>query len=282
MPEPLVLTDDQKVDLRRAQLDLLAEFDRVCRANDLEYFALYGTALGAVRHEGFIPWDDDLDVGMVRSEYERMTQIVNAELTDRFLFQTVDTDPHYGCMFGKLRMNESRCVDRISFGSPQHGGIFLDVFPLDAKATKRWARFEQRMMRYVGFRVLYLKAGYLFMRGTSVPSRIIQFIARTSIRVVPRRLIIAVNDRYTRLGGKASPAEYVSLFGGYLYDADTVDPAWIRPLERVPFEDATIPVFANIDAYLSKIYGDYRQPPPPDKQIGHHELVELDFDTTDR
>jgi lipopolysaccharide cholinephosphotransferase len=186
-------------------------------------------------------------------------------------------------MFGKLRMDETRCVDRISFGSPQHGGIFLDVFPLDAKATKRWARFEQRLMRYVGFRVLYLKAGYLFMRGTSVPSRIIQFIARTTIRVVPRRLIIALTKRHTRLGGNAAnPYAYVSLFGGYLYDSDTIDPSWIRPLVKVPFEDTTIPVFANIDAYLTRIYGDYRQPPPPDKQIGHHELVELVFDTTDR
>jgi lipopolysaccharide cholinephosphotransferase len=279
-PDPLALTDDQKAALRRAQVDLLVEFDRVCKAHDLEYFALYGTALGAVRHGGFIPWDDDLDIGMVRSSYDRMTQLINDELGERFLFQTVDTDPAYGCMFGKLRTTDTRCVDRISFGSPQHGGIFMDVFPLDIKATKRWAKFEQRMMRYIGFRFLYLKAGYLFMRGTSLLSRIIQAIARVTIRFIPRRLIIAVMERHSRLGGDEPAAEYVSLYGGYVYDRDTIDPAWIHPLTDVPFEDVTIPMFANADAYLTQIYDDYRQLPPLEQQSGHHEIVELDLGPT--
>lgn len=277
MPEPLDLTDDQIRALRRAQVELLVEFDRVCKANDLEYFALYGTALGAVRHGGFIPWDDDLDVGMVRSDYDRMTQIINDELGDRFHFQTVRSDPHYGCMFGKLRTVDTRCVDRISFGSPQRGGIFMDVFPLDIKATRRWARFEQRMMRYIGFRLLYLKAGYLFMRGTSLLSRTIQLIARVTIRFIPRRLIIAVMERHSRLGGDEPAAEYVSLYGGYVYDRDTIDPDWIHPLTYVPFEDVTIPMFANSEAYLTQIYDDFRQLPPVEQQVGHHELVELDL-----
>lgn len=281
-PDPLELTDDQKVALRRAQVELLVEFDRACKAHDLEYFALYGTALGAARHGGFIPWDDDLDVGMVRSEFDRMTQVINGELGGRFFFQTVDTDPHFGCMFGKLRTIDTRCVDRISFGSPQHGGIFMDVFPLDVKATKRWARFEQRMMRYIGFRFLYLKAGYLFMRGTSLPSRIIQSIARVTIRFIPRRLIIALMERHSRLGGSEPGAEYVSLYGGYVYDRDTIDPAWIHPIAYVPFEDVTIPVFANSEAYLTQIYDDFRKLPPIEQQSGHHEIVELEFGVTDQ
>lgn len=277
MPRPLQLTPEAEVALRRAQLSLLAELDRVCTAHDLEYFALYGTALGAVRHGGFIPWDDDLDVGLLRPDYDRLTQIMDDELGEQHHFQTVRSDPHYGCMFGKLRLAGTRCVDRISFGSPQQGGIFIDVFPLDAKASKPWARFEQRLMRYVGFRLLYLKAGYLFMNGTSFLSRLTQTVARGAIRFVPRRFIISLTERHTRLGRDRAPVQYVSLFGAYVYDRDTVDAAWIHPLRSVQFEDVTIPVFADTDAYLTQIYGDYRQPPPLDQRVGVHEFVELDF-----
>jgi len=278
-PAPLQLTTEQEDGLRRAQLELLAEFDRVCSALGVEYFAMYGTALGAARHAGFIPWDDDLDVGMLRSDYDRLARGIDAELGSDFFFQTVDSDPHYGCMFGKLRLRDTRCVDRISYGSPQHGGVFIDVFPLDAKATGRWSRFEQKTMRYVGFRLLYLKAGYLFMKGTSMPSRLVQAIARGVIRVSPRRLLVAFTERHTRLGRTDPPEQYVSLFGAYVYERDTIDAAWIHPVRTVPFEDTTIPVLGDLDAYLTQIYGDYRQPPPPEQQVGHHEIVELELGT---
>ncbi|MDN5746009.1 MAG: LicD family protein, partial [Nocardioidaceae bacterium] len=275
VPDPLELTTHDEERLRAAQLELLAELDRVCAALGVEYFALYGTLLGAVRHQGFIPWDDDLDVGMLREDYDQLVARVDGELGERFFLQTVDSDPHYGCMFAKLRRNDTRCVDRISYGSAQHSGVFLDIFPLDAKASAPLARTEQKAMRYVGFRLLYLKAGYLFMRGTSLPSRIAQFVARCADRVLPRALVIKFTERHTRLGRKEAPAEYVSLFGAYLYDRDTIDASWIHPLVRVPFENTTIPAPADSAAYLTQIYGDYMTPPPPEQQVGHHEIVEL-------
>jgi lipopolysaccharide cholinephosphotransferase len=277
-PPSLELTDEDKLALRRAQLELLAEFDRVCSTLGIEYFALYGTLLGAVRHQGFIPWDDDLDVGLLRADYDRLCEAINDELGERFFFQTVDSDPHYGCMFGKLRLNGTRCVDRISYGSKQHGGIFMDVFPLDARATRGWARFEQKTMRYVGFRLLYLKARYqLPMRKDSVVARIAQVCVRSIVRVLPRRVIIALTKRHTRLGPRHDPTQYVSLFSTYRYERDTHEAAWMKPPLRIPFEDVTVPVPANADAYLSRVYGNYRQLPPPERQIGYHGLVELDF-----
>ncbi len=274
----MILTDSQKAALREAQVELLVEFDRACKVHDLEYFAMYGTALGAVRHGGFIPWDDDLDLGMLRRDYDRLTQIVDSEVGDGYMFQTVDTDPHYGCLFGKLRKEGTRCVDKISFGSPQHGGIFIDVFPLDARATGRWTSREQRIMRYVGFRLLYLKAGYhLPMRNESLLARWAQLAVRAVVHVLPRRAIIALTMRHARLGRTDSPNQYVSLFGAYFYDRDTITADWIHPLRELPFEDRTIPVFADVEAYLTQIYGDYSQPPPIEQRIGHHEIVELEF-----
>lgn len=276
-PEPLDLTDEDQERLRRAQLELLGEFDRVCRAVGVEYFAVYGTLLGAARHQGFIPWDDDLDVGMLRADYDLLCERIDDVLGERYFFQTVRSDPHYGCMFAKLRLNGTRCVDADTYGSPQHSGVFIDVFPIDAKAPGGLARREQKAMRYVGFRLMYLKARYPFMKGTSPLSRTIQAIARGVVRILPRRFLIALAERNTRRGG-SDATELVSLFGAYVYDKDTLDPAWIRPVGSLPFEDTTIPVPADPDAYLRQIYGDWRQPPPVEQQVGHHAIVELSFD----
>jgi len=271
------MSQDDIEALRAAQLEILIEFDRVCRAGGLEYFAAYGTLLGAVRHQGFIPWDDDLDVGMLRADFDRLPAVMAAELGERFFFQTVDTDPAYGCMFAKLRLNGTRCVDIDGEGSAQHSGIFIDIFPFDAKAVDGLALVEQRAMRYVGFRLLFLKARYRFMGGTSVPSRIIQFIARTGIHLVPRRAIVALIRRYSRRGPSANPAQYVSLFGAYFYDQDTLDADCIHPLTWVDFEHTKIPVLANHHTYLSRLYGNYMALPPVEDRVGHHYLVELDF-----
>jgi lipopolysaccharide cholinephosphotransferase len=212
---------------------------------------------------------------MLRADYDRLVESAAGVVGADYFLQTVDSDPDYGCMFAKLRKRDTRCVDRISYGSPQDGGVFIDIFPLDAKADGRWTRREQKIMRYVGFRLLYLKAGYLFMRGTSVPSRLIQAVARGVIRLVPRRLIIAFTARHAHLGKAVGTEQYVSLFGAYVYERDTIDASWVHPIAHLPFENVTLPVLADVDAYLTQIYGDYRQLPPPEARVGHHEIVEL-------
>lgn len=278
-PRPIDITPDEAQALKETQLELLAEFDRICRLHELPYFALYGTLLGAARHQGFIPWDDDLDLGMLRPDYDRLVQLIDAEVGEGFFFQTVESDPHYGYMFGKLRKNGTRYVDLDSYGSAQHPGVFIDIFPLDAKPTGGWRRLVQRVMRYVGFLMLYLKAGYLAAGGSTPWARTYRTLSRVGIRVFPRRLLIAISERYARLGQSDSPRQYVSLFGGYFYDHDTVDAEWMLPVEKMPFEDTTIPVPADTHQYLTKIYGDYLQLPPVEQQVGRHEIVELSLDT---
>lgn len=274
-PPPIDITAEDARGLKEVQLELLAELDRVCRLHDLPYFALYGTLLGAVRHQGFIPWDDDLDIGMLRDDYERLAQVIDQDLGDAYFFQTLDSDPHYGYGFGKLRKNGTRCVDLDSYGSRQHNGVYIDVFPLDAKPTGRWAQFEQKTLRYGIFLMLYLKARYLAIEGASPLTRLGRALSRGGVRLIPRRLLVALTRYYTRLGRAASPAKYVSLFGAYFYDHDTIDARWILPLGELPFEDTTIPVPADPDGYLTQLYGDYLQLPPADQQVGRHEIVEL-------
>ncbi len=274
-PSRIVLDQEQVEQLRSVQVELLLEFDRICRELDLEYFAVYGTALGAVRHAGFIPWDDDLDVGMLRHDYDQLVQRAGPVVGDGYTLQTHESDPHAGYFFAKLRKDGTRCVDEMTWDSAQHGGVFIDVFPLDVQAEKGWRRLVQKRIRYVGFRLMYLKVGYLFMRGTSRPELAAQAVVRGVGRLLPRRFVVALTRWHTRLGEGREPVVHASLFGGYPYERDIVDDAWIRPLRRVPFEQTTIPIFDDVDAYLTQLYRDYRQLPPLDQRVGHHEIVEF-------
>lgn len=97
------ITNDQLQQLKRIELAMLDEFVRICDANGIDYFLSGGTCLGAARHKGFIPWDDDIDVGMLREDYDRFAQACKTELSDGFIFQDMNTEPNCGLVFGKIR-----------------------------------------------------------------------------------------------------------------------------------------------------------------------------------
>ena len=109
-------------DLKRvplAHLDLLLEFDQICRLYNINYYLIGGSALGAVRHSGFIPWDEDIDVGMYRHDYEHFLEVCNRELNEEYFLQSFETDPTYTGQFAKIRVNNT---------------IFLEVEPSGCKS----------------------------------------------------------------------------------------------------------------------------------------------------
>ena len=118
--------------LQSVLLEMLIELDRICKKHDIRYCIIAGTLLGAVRHKGFIPWDDDLDVAMTRSEYRRFREVCVSELnTSRFFFQDDTTDLHYRWGWGRLRRIDSEFVRVGQEHLKMRTGIFLDVFPMD-------------------------------------------------------------------------------------------------------------------------------------------------------
>ena len=115
------------------ELDLLVELDRVCKKYDIKYVADCGTLLGAIRHKGFIPWDDDIDVGMLRSEYERLCKIAPFEFKEPYFFQTEETDPTSARGHAQLRNSSTTGILLSEIGTKRsfNQGIFIDIFPFD-------------------------------------------------------------------------------------------------------------------------------------------------------
>ena len=124
--------------LQQALYQTLAEVDRICKKHSIRYFVTGGTAVGAYFWGKILPWDDDVDVGMMRPDYERFAAIAQKELGDRFFLQTPDTEPHTPFFFMKVRMNGSRFSESTFKDIKMHQGIYVDIFPFDKVPRRRW------------------------------------------------------------------------------------------------------------------------------------------------
>lgn len=150
--ETMATYDVRKLQLRL--LDILVEFDRMCREQGLQYFMTYGTMLGAVRHHGFIPWDDDVDVGMPRPDYERLLAHWREWLPEHLEFVCGENDPQYPVAFGKIQDARTTLIER-----PHYyylGGLYIDVVPIDGIAENPWRRFVHKWHYHLCFRTLYM------------------------------------------------------------------------------------------------------------------------------
>ena len=116
---------------QQKQFEILCEVDRLCRKHRIKYYLSSGTLLGAVRHNGFIPWNDDMDIEMLRDDYEKFKQIALKEMDKKYFWQDVYTDKNFGFPFTKIRINNTRYIEEIAVKNRAHNGIFIDVFPID-------------------------------------------------------------------------------------------------------------------------------------------------------
>ena len=136
--------------LQAALYETLAEVDRICRKHGIRYFVTGGTAIGAYFWQKILPWDDDVDVGMMRHDYERFAQVAQEELGDRFFLQTPDTEPHTPFFFMKVRMNGSRFSESTFRHIKMHQGIYVDIFPFDKIPRQRWLeRLQQKAVFFL-------------------------------------------------------------------------------------------------------------------------------------
>lgn len=261
-------------ELQKKQLELFKEFARVCEEHNLVYFANGGTCIGAIRHKGFIPWDDDLDVMMPREDYEKLLKLVNPFSDKKYFLQTYKTDKHYLPNFAKLRDSSTTYIENFFCGIRQNHGVWIDIFPLDGISKKdkpykvkwrfrnvrSWANvylcFPYGHRRKIHKRTFFKDIGlnifaYLFFWGN-----IFQYRNRMIEHWMKR---IPYKD-----------AVYVTNYCGNIPSKGYVRKSWLGTPKKVPFEDTYINVPEDYDAYLKFIFGSYMTPPPPEKQIGHH------------
>lgn len=271
---------DEKT-LRRVQLvqlEILKEFDRVCKKNDIPYILSSGTLLGAVRHKGFIPWDDDLDVDMTRDNYEKFLKCTG-DFDAGYSVQSWHTDSQFALPFAKIRKNQTVFREANSAGL-DNCGIYIDVFPWDktngSRSEKK--RFRKLILSYLI--MLHNEPAYV------IPNQTKKLRLMLSVLSVPfrgekgRKRLIA---KYEKCATK-----YNALTQGYKYFENTaatrigdwqLEPSVFENTAMLPFEDGFFPCPKEYDKYLSMSYGDYMTPPPEGQRENRHDIVEIVFDT---
>lgn len=242
---------------QQALLTLLAEFDRVCKQLDIPYVLFAGTLLGAVRHEGFVPWDDDLDVMMLRADYDRFLAEAPSVLNvDRFYLQG-EFSEHWPLFFSKLRLNGTTCLEKFHPKDPElHQGIYIDIFPCDNAAATALGR----RIQFLASKVVIAKA--LDKRGYDTHNPV-KKLYMAACRLLPQK-------PFWRLAvkGRGDSNMVHSFFAAARSYQKNVHPReWFSRRSEGRFEDGTYPIPADYDAMLTALYGDYMTLPPPEERV---------------
>lgn len=260
-------------DLQKGILNIWIEFDRVCKKLDIPYIAMGGTLLGAIRHQGFIPWDDDMDVGMLRKDYERFLKEAPKEFDSRYFVQDHSTDPDYYFPFIKIRDNETTAIEWVTQKGKFNQGLWLDIFPFDAlpekevsvKDTKKFKKLVNRIAAH------YNPPAKSTLRKILKPFKhFLLFLRYPSLEKVYRELndiISRYNDKGFDEGLFAWIPDKVSMrFPMSIFDK----------LTTADFEGHKIPVSVDAVKMLEIQYGDWEKL-PPENQRYTHPMYKLDL-----
>lgn len=260
--------DQELRDLQRVELSILREFVRVCDAHELRYYLAYGTLLGAIRHGGFIPWDDDIDVTMPRDDYNRFAKLCASALQPGFEWLSYATEQHYPHWFGKVIKTDTvfrqARTERLSF--PQ--SVYIDVFPLDGLADRPMVALIQRVL----FRVCRLRLG-VDVKRTVAKRLLVQLI-----RLVPRRSAILIIEAISRRFPIGTATRWICVGGPYGHRRQSFERRWFGTGALLSFHDLRVVGPAAWDEYLTHVYGDYMTPPPLALRKTDHLITELQLE----
>lgn len=269
------LENQQK--LHQCHIILLEEIKRICKKFDLKYYAIAGTLLGAVRHKGPIPWDDDMDIGMMREDYEKFLAAVKTELGDRFFLQNFDTDKGYGLNFSKLLLLDTVMIERNAADSGAYKCIYVDIFPLDNAPDDAALQEKQNKSTYFLKRLLLAKQGYKVYTAGETKKKIVYGILRCLAAFSSPAKINAMLENAIQKYNGTDTQQIVNIGGAYGYHKEMLQRKWFADTVELPFENTTISAPADWAGYLTYFYGDYMTPPPENKRGDRHNIVKLDF-----
>ena len=242
-------------------LQILTEVDRVCRAHDIRCYLCDGTMLGAVRHGGFIPWDDDADVCMPRPDYERFMQHAHEWLPKPLEARCYETDPTYPGAFGKIIDSSTTLVEREHYAYV--GGVYIDVFPIDGMSGNQLAQKRQWWKYRFYNRIIYLMYRNPYKHGHGVsswlPLLVRTFVRHKSIQNALRKTMLRYNFDQCNLCVNYDDAQR-GLMPKTYYGQPT----------PILFEGQELMGVEQTDAYLTSTYGDYMTIPPHEDRRQHN------------
>lgn len=270
-------TNEQLDKIHALELKIALEIKRICESNNIHYFLTAGTLLGAVRHGGFIPWDDDMDIGMLRDDYDRFVEACKKDLSPEFFMQTWDSDPNYPFSYGKLRLKGTRFVEGFSEKSDLlENGLFVDIFPFDNVPDDPAQQKKQERKYFFCKRILWIKKGMgTNMKEGSFKQKLKYYGFWIAAHIVSYERVKQYYKKSQTLFNGV-PSKKVVTDGSYNYKKESILREWVENLELVKFETEEFLTYKDRIAYLTYFYGDYMKLPPEEKR-NRHLLRNVDF-----
>ena len=257
------MTNDELRHAQETMLFIMDEIHKICIKNNIKYWLDYGSLLGAIRHNGFIPWDDDFDICMLRKDYDRFDKIAQKELGDRFFWQTYKSDKHWNVLEGKVRLKGTVFLEKtFEDAHLKENGFFVDVFPFDYTYGNAFAGKLHLILATLVIRPLQLKMYKKYRLKWFLPM------------FIPRSVLLFLGNMVLRMKRKSQfvtqlctcpPCTHTERF-------DTIDKVVLHKFDKYNFY---IPL--DYHTRLSRRYGNYMIPPKKEEQNGHHNIVKIDF-----
>ena len=269
-------THDGRLDaIQKIQLAYLLEVDRICREHNIKYFLGGGTLLGAIRHHGFIPWDDDSDIMMLREDYDKFCQIAASELPANMTFQSNKTDRSCFYEFAKLRIDGTAFATAFAKEhKTMHNGIAFDIFCHDKTANSKLGQKLHMALTIFTRALVFNKWNH---RKTENGSRLQTAVTNLCVKLFPLRFSLWLTNHTISFFKRKKNAKYLydgmgrNVYNG-VFPIDLLD-----EVIYVDFEGYQLPVPKKYDAYLQFLYGDYMELAPLSTRLGCHEILLCDI-----
>ena len=248
--------------LHKELIDIMDEVDRICAVNNLKYYLIGGTLLGAVRHQGFIPWDDDLDIAMPRKDFDNFVSVAQTALLSRYELQWITTNPEYWQVFAKVCRRDTFFKEQgLKNFAPL--GIFVDIFPLDE--SSEYSPKLERRKKWVSFLNSIIWAKNLSPRGIN------HLFLRIASQLFSTSLLQKTMTKIMMGARKYGETHYANFGSQYKLKKQTMPKEWFGEGVKIIFEGHEYSAPVEYDKVLKSIFGsDYIQLPPKSKRRCHY------------
>lgn len=266
--------------LHKVLLSAMKDIDKICRENNLNYYLHAGTLLGAVNHKGFIPWDDDVDITLLRNDFEKLAEIIEKEYSDWYYIQTYKTDTNYNNNRAKLRIKGTKLIDK-THGEQENEEIFIDLAPLYfPPKSKVMQSFQKKCIEIID-------AIVLIQMGDNIPTSAVSKYILYPLSKINRKfwgkvldfLMIHMQNKKSGLLGTLCYVGFNPYTGLDGYYNDMISLECYEHEEYLPFEDTEFMTISHWHEDLLRRYGkDYMKPYPEEKRVTKHNVASYEVD----
>lgn len=267
----MIVSDELLRKVQLKELEILLEIKRICENNNINYYLCFGTLLGAVRHKGFIPWDDDIDIYMKREDYNRFLQIAPTQISDKYFVESSKSNRDYIYSFCKVKANNTifkeACTSKLNI----HQGIWVDIFPLDNLENINYTLCDKRIYQMsIWQTAIDYNAGIIKLKKpiSKLFFKLISIIFKHKL-LNKKEKIMQSRNKYSAnflIDYNYETQKYKKVIFPKNYYENTI---------QLEFEGHSFTAPENYDSILRQVYGDYMEFPPIEERINKHEILEV-------